>query len=837
MSRAEIAKIAADGADWGSRKGWCDDHLNQMFGPGYVGWDWRDAAVDYSTCFRVAKHLGLDAATVKRYAAKTLALMRVLARDQAYGTPSSAQELLALGDGSTRVFTLRMPPAAGSAVKVYVAPLTQRSLTWSGTLTTLCTDYCFDPVVWVSKSASGPAFYNRSIDYHESYPNGLSWLTSNHPASNETFYVKVADQGLTAVPAGNVSVSGTTLTLATAPSASQAVFVEYMGPDYQQTGNAMGGVESIKPDSAYPMRSMNVGLAWAYDALLESDPATELTAALRAEFSNVLARQVDQYMNTTGANPYLNEQVPLGNYFVEGELGGVVCTAVAVEDDLKVTPESRNLRSLAERLIHIPYTVLDEQTPGGFALEGTYMNGTATDLLKLSSIWKNVTTGDGAPEDLAGALRWTDNLVPATIHSTKPDRDRTIVNTDGGDQRGSCYDGGDWNALPAQPLTAALRAFLQYQGDHAMAPYARQALADLGEPVPGTTKDYKSGADAFPLSFVTAGTGALYARSDWGTQAVWLSFAVGPIVTLGHEHLDRGHLTLQRGPDYLLKDSGEYGAYFTLPFHNTLAFGSGATPSQSPGDDGGSVTPPKVLEANDFVYAQEDMTKSFSGATRVVRTVVYVRPDVVVVHDQAQAASAGTVKNFNVSFGGAITRSGSVSSAVVGGSKLFMRSLVPAAPAPTLTPAGTAISTGNGTFDLNGYGYRITTSGQAVDSFLHVFQASPSTQAQMAATTYLQSADARAQGAAIDMGARRWVILSAVSAAQLPGALVYDLPVTCPCTHVVGDLLPGTSYRVDVYAAGGGVLQSTTVATQAQGVLSFATPDGAARQVRLTPGG
>lgn len=47
----------------------------------------------------------------------------------------------------------------------------------------------------------------------------------------------------------------------------------------------------------------------------------------------------------------------------------------------------------------------------------------------------------------------------------------------------------------------------------------------------------------------------------------------------------------------------------------------------------------------------------------------------------------------------------------------------------------------------------------------------------MAATMYLETADSRLQGAAIDKGDRPRVVLSAVAAAQLSGALVYDLPV------------------------------------------------------------
>src|SRR5262249_58788854 len=123
---------------------------------GYVGFDWHDAVIAYSTCYRVARLLGLSASVVQSYSDKTLALMRVLARDQAYGTPVTSQELLAVGDGSTKTFALRMPPAHRSTVKVYLAPLTQKSFTYSGATMQACADYCFAPFVAVSDSAGCP---------------------------------------------------------------------------------------------------------------------------------------------------------------------------------------------------------------------------------------------------------------------------------------------------------------------------------------------------------------------------------------------------------------------------------------------------------------------------------------------------------------------------------------------------------------------------------------------------------------------------------------------------------------------------------------------------------
>ena len=84
-------------------------------------------------------------------------------------------------------------------------------------------------------------------------------------------------------------------------------------------------------------------------------------------------------------------------------------------------------------------------------------------MLQLYDLWRRLTTLDGLPEDLVPQLAWTANLVPATIHGTKPDR-------------ATFYDGGDWNELPATPLEGSMRAFVKYQPDHPMAPFARYRI-------------------------------------------------------------------------------------------------------------------------------------------------------------------------------------------------------------------------------------------------------------------------------------------------------------------------------------------------------------------------
>jgi len=65
LSQSDIQKIANDTADWNSRKSFCDGNLNDIVQSGYVGFDWHDAVISYSTCYRVAKLLGLSASVVQ----------------------------------------------------------------------------------------------------------------------------------------------------------------------------------------------------------------------------------------------------------------------------------------------------------------------------------------------------------------------------------------------------------------------------------------------------------------------------------------------------------------------------------------------------------------------------------------------------------------------------------------------------------------------------------------------------------------------------------------------------------------------------------------------------
>lgn len=837
VAQADIDLAATDDAVWADLKSRCDTDLNNVIADIYAGFDWRQAAQDYGLCYSAGLRRGDPAAP--QYSKKAIAILKTLARTFPVISARQNHQFVGFGDDVRTVFTLPMAPLAGTSVKVFTNDTDVSTHSFADApeegITPDFDSGAMYPVLRIASTAAGAtsnagAEYPQETDWHVSFRdevngssrfNVLHWLGGHHPAG--TYYVATIHAANdTAVSASGFNVTGTTLTFTTAPPAGKALFVQYLGSDYTQTSNFYGGVESVKPDGpGYNMRAMNVGLAYGYDAVRQSP---DLTPQLKQELIDVLNGQLDWYTASGYEGPNLGEN-PIGNYYIRGYLTGAMFTAYATDADNPRALPGGDLKPLASTLLHQTFDKMQSDLPGGYGPQGTYSEGTNQDMLQLFDLWKRLTASDGAVEDLAPQLEWTDNLVPATIHGTKPDR-------------ATFYDGGDWNDLPATPLQGSMEAFVRYLPDHPMAPYARQLLADIGAPVAGATADYKSGPGAFPLSYVAKFTGPLYARSDWSASAVWVSFAAGPVIE-DHQHLDQGHLTLQRGADYLLINSGGYNFFHTLPWHNTLGFddtGTGNHIVYPPGQGywGPQAKITRHEDAGAFVYAEADIAPAYvnnDGVTnsvkRALRTFVYVRPNLVFVHDATQVGNAAVKKIFNVNFNAAsIQHTGDIYSAVHGSSKLFMRALVPSNPVPDIV-----------TLDYNGgtdnvSNYQTTTTGATSGTFLHLFEIAAAAKASMAPSAYIASLDGRAQGAEIDAGARRWIVMASVAGTPLSNAtaLAYAIGQACPCTHVVTGLTPSTTYQVTLTGGSGGTIQA---ASDANAVLTFETNDAATSAVSI----
>jgi hypothetical protein len=71
--------------EWNTIRTFCSNNLNRIIDPGYAGWDWHDALMNYATAYQVLKNS--DPTTADKYAKKALALMKVAARHHNYGGP------------------------------------------------------------------------------------------------------------------------------------------------------------------------------------------------------------------------------------------------------------------------------------------------------------------------------------------------------------------------------------------------------------------------------------------------------------------------------------------------------------------------------------------------------------------------------------------------------------------------------------------------------------------------------------------------------------------------------------------------------------------------------
>ena len=71
------------------------------------------------------------------------------------------------------------------------------------------------------------------------------------------------------MPVGGYSVNGNTLTFTTAPGANQAVFVQYVYGNHQQTNDGQGGLVNVSHSDGYEARWMQavpiaVDWLWSY---------------------------------------------------------------------------------------------------------------------------------------------------------------------------------------------------------------------------------------------------------------------------------------------------------------------------------------------------------------------------------------------------------------------------------------------------------------------------------------------------------------------------------------------------------------------------------------------
>jgi PKD repeat protein len=815
-------KAATNSSQWQSFKSQLDGQLNVVIesGGAYQG-DELSWIGDYALGYKALQFK--DPVTANKYADKALALMRSALQDhQKFG--EYAQQYIGRGNGSTKVFTLPNTNIVAASLKVFKAPISVVPVTRASSTNKTDEVDSYVTYIKVSNSSDGPADYIEGTDWRHSddLPNYLiDWSTAapgHLPAAGATYYVTVASS--LGAPSTSATLSGNTITLSTAPTTNDAIYVEYIygvhASDYstlafQQSSAGDGGLNSIFIDDGFPSRYLgkftSMGFDWLYGY-------PGFTPTFKDQVATMLARWSD----ASHAAVYRVDD-PASNY-AEGNYVSSVLTALALGGGRSTNGTRLINAAIAYRQANVLPVITNISTSlnGGFWAEGWNYGQQASRNLILSGLaLETAGLANIAPE-----RTWAGQAINSLI-SSQPSQN-------------TIYDGGDGYSYPAPFVgkdlfylmaTATTNATARSNANYIIQNYPggqAQDMQDLLYREPGAPAAFWGSA---PLQYFNQGTGLIVARNDWNYNSTWVAFQLGNLLETDHQQDCQGQLQIQRGADGLLINANAVGEN-QLPstqssFGNLMCIDDNNRGTQVYRFNQGSWfgTPGCVMNlyepANNYVYAGGDYAASYGHnftpgigtAKKLTRQVVYLRPDYIVVHDRAITKSTNDLKQLRWHFLNSPTFNASSNSwvAAEGASKLFGR-----------TFSRSSLTSTSGPTDCNGsIVYRVSTQN-AVEAtnvtYVTALQSAPSTTNNMVNTAPLYSADNRMEG--VQMGTNVVMFGSDAPLSPFTGTITYSVTGSTSIVHLLTDLQPNRAFQISTNGVALGTISSST-----QGTLSF----------------
>lgn len=206
-----------------------------------------------------------------------------------------------------------------------------------------------------------------------------------------------------------------------------------------------------------------------------------------------------------------------------------------------------------------------------------------------------------------------------------------------------------------------------------------------------------------PLDYYAPGLNRLFSRTNWGSNATWFNYRLG-WNSIDHQMADGNHFELYRNGEWLTKGRTGYAniaeGIASSEFYNTVTIGNDRPLDRDESDwrvdlwrrgsqwnlvsDGD----PSLLaySSNErFTYVTGDATplynSSYEGVTAVVhasRSLVWLKPDRILVYDRAESAEEGYVKRWWLQLAQPAEVNGQQAVATTpGGQQLFVTVLLP----------------------------------------------------------------------------------------------------------------------------------------------------------------
>jgi hypothetical protein len=435
-------------------------------------------------------------------------------------------------------------------------------------------------------------------------------------------------------------------------------------------------------DDGYGIRNYGVGYGLAYDWLFDL-----LTPAQMTQVSTCAATWITYWEEGTNAGGTFEYEHPLTNYFA-GYFHAKTVMSLAMYDEASSAVSSWNdllPNEFANKIL--PYYTANMK--GGGWPEGWGNYGPVAVFHMTMPVWAIDTATKGATNLINEGFTFPLDNSDYLMHFTWPSLYYV-------DNRDTNHSTGDPTRIPCTTNPLGFQAAglaLDRYGDPTRAAvfrsYQNAVNAALGSPTllstywqqfltaPShtTTQDYKT---ALPLAYMTTGMFEVAARSDWTTNASWMSYRAGPYTDnpdQGEQGWDEGSLSLTKGANPLLvntegwiirepggnADENSLYADLTGNFNGTAFLGNrqcynifyvrnmtnSTTVAERYGQvgvnrAGGALTGITLYEnETSFMYLRsthlEDQYRTFAEGTAVVksnRDVLYLRPNRFITFDQ-----------------------------------------------------------------------------------------------------------------------------------------------------------------------------------------------------------
>jgi len=227
--------------------------------------------------------------------------------------------------------------------------------------------------------------------------------------------------------------------------------------------------------------------------------------------------------------------------------------------------------------------------------------------------------------------------------------------------------------------------------------------------LPPTDSNPPDPRPTMPTTFWDPNFGRLLSRTDWTANASWFDWQCH-WTKINHQVGDNNQFEFYRNGEWLIKEKSGYtndNIGTTSEFHNTLGLQNDVPPNmqwyENPISQRGGQwkeglnagDPTNIVSTGnpEYVYATGDATNlynRYTGATDIEyanRSIVWLKPDYVVVYDRAKSFTANRFKRFFLQFTAMPSVTGkNVTVNTPGGQKVFLSNLLPAASVLTAFP-------------------------------------------------------------------------------------------------------------------------------------------------------